>query len=65
MKDLDPHTVYIPAEDMQRANESIVGNFGGIGVQFYNYLDTALVVKVVPGVLRRRPEYRTGIASFG
>ncbi|KIO44456.1 MULTISPECIES: S41 family peptidase [Porphyromonadaceae] len=49
LKDLDPHTVYIPAEDMQRANESIVGNFGGIGVQFYNYLDTALVVKVVPG----------------
>ncbi len=29
LKDLDPHTVYIPAKDMQRANEGIVGNFGG------------------------------------
>lgn len=28
LKDLDPHTVYIPAKDMQRANEGIVGNFG-------------------------------------
>lgn len=49
LKDLDPHTVYIPAKDMQRANEGIVGNFGGIGVQFYKYLDTVTVVKVVPG----------------
>lgn len=49
LKDLDPHTVYIPAKDMQRANEGIMGNFGGIGVQFYQYMDTVLVVKVVPG----------------
>ncbi len=49
LKDLDPHTVYIPAKDMQRVNEEIVGNFGGIGVQFYKYLDTVTVVKVVPG----------------
>lgn len=49
LKDLDPHTVYIPAKDMQRANEGIVGNFGGVGVQFYKYLDTVTVVKVVPG----------------
>ena len=49
LKDLDPHTVYIPAKDMQRANEGIVGNFGGVGIQFYKYLDTVTVVKVVPG----------------
>lgn len=49
IKDLDPHTVYIPAKDMQRVNEEMVGNFGGIGVQFYKYLDTVTVVKVVPG----------------
>ena len=34
---------------MQRANEGIVGNFGGVGIQFYKYLDTVTVVKVVPG----------------
>ena len=49
IKDLDPHTVYIPAKDLQRVNEWMVGNFGGIGVQFYKYLDTVTVVKVVPG----------------
>lgn len=49
LKDLDPHTVYIPAKDMQRVNEEMVGNFGGIGVQFYKYMDTVTVVKVVPG----------------
>lgn len=49
IKDLDPHTIYIPAEDLQRVNEGMVGNFGGIGVQFYQYLDTVTVVKVVPG----------------
>ncbi|MDE6451299.1 MAG: PDZ domain-containing protein, partial [Odoribacter sp.] len=49
LKDLDPHTVYIPAKDMQRVNEDMVGNFGGIGVQFYKYQDTVTVVKVVPG----------------
>lgn len=49
IKDLDPHTVYIPAKDLQRVNEGMVGNFGGIGVQFYKYLDTVTVVKVVPG----------------
>ena len=49
LQDLDPHTVYIPAKDMQRVNEGIVGNFGGIGIQFYKYMDTVVVVKVVPG----------------
>lgn len=49
IKDLDPHTVYIPAKDMARVNEEMVGNFGGIGVQFYKYLDTVVVVKIVPG----------------
>lgn len=49
IKDLDPHTVYIPAKDMPRVNEEMAGNFGGIGVQFYKYRDTVMVVKVVPG----------------
>ncbi len=49
IKDLDPHTVYIPAKDMMRVNEEMVGNFGGVGVQFYKYMDTVVVVKVVPG----------------
>ncbi len=60
LKDLDPHTVYIPAKDMQRVNEEIVGNFGGIGVQFYKYLDTVTVVKVVPGGPAEKPRLLDG-----
>ena len=49
IKSLDPHTVYIPKKDMEKTNEEIVGNFGGIGVQFYKYQDTVTVVRVVEG----------------
>ncbi|WP_251623495.1 S41 family peptidase [Odoribacter lunatus] len=49
IKDLDPHTVYIPAEDLEKVNEDMVGNFGGIGVQFYKYQDTVTIIKVVEG----------------
>ncbi|MDR2130077.1 MAG: S41 family peptidase [Odoribacteraceae bacterium] len=49
LQGLDPHTVYIPAKAMQRTQESILGNFGGIGIQFYKYRDTVVVIKVVPG----------------
>ena len=42
---------------MQRVNEEMVGNFGGIGVQFYKYRDTVTVVKVVPG----GPSERAGL----
>lgn len=49
IKDLDPHTVYIPAKDLEKVNEGMTGNFGGIGVQFYKYRDTVTVVRVVPG----------------
>jgi carboxyl-terminal processing protease len=49
LKDLDPHTVYIPAKDLQRVNEDLKGNFGGIGVQFIRYQDTVAIVRVIPG----------------
>lgn len=60
IKDLDPHTVYIPAKDMQRVNEEMVGNFGGIGVQFYKYKDTVTVVKVIPGGPSEAADIRDG-----
>ena len=31
---LDPHSVYIPASELQEVNEDIQGNFQGIGVEF-------------------------------
>jgi carboxyl-terminal processing protease len=46
---LDPHSVYIPAEDLQSVNEELDGSFYGIGVQFILNNDTITVVEVVPG----------------
>ena len=49
LKDLDPHSSYIPANQRQRLNESLVGNFGGIGIRFMIYNDTLTVVDVING----------------
>jgi carboxyl-terminal processing protease len=49
LKELDPHSVYLSAEDLRRANESLMGAFEGIGVQFQIINDTIVVVSPVPG----------------
>jgi carboxyl-terminal processing protease len=49
LKRLDPHTVYIPASELQEVNEELEGNFGGIGVQFSIQNDTVMVVSVISG----------------
>jgi carboxyl-terminal processing protease len=49
LKDLDPHSVYIPAEDLKDANEALVGNFEGVGIQFNILDDTILVTNTIPG----------------
>jgi carboxyl-terminal processing protease len=46
---LDPHSSYIPAEDLQAVNEPLQGNFEGIGVEFHIQQDTIMVVHSVPG----------------
>ena len=45
---LDPHSVYIPASDLQEVNEDLEGNFKGIGVEFQIINDTVHVVNVLP-----------------
>ncbi|MBQ9546842.1 MAG: S41 family peptidase [Bacteroidales bacterium] len=49
LKDLDPHSMYIPAKDVQRTNESLVGNFDGIGITFQLVDDTICVGDVIVG----------------
>lgn len=49
LKKLDPHSVYIPAKDLARANEPLQGNFDGIGISFNMLTDTILVVSTIPG----------------
>ena len=46
---LDPHSSYIPSEDLQAMNEPLEGNFDGIGVEFHIQNDTIMVVSPVSG----------------
>lgn len=48
LEDLDPHSVYIPKEELQAMNEPLVGNFDGIGVEFNILRDTILIVNPIP-----------------
>ncbi len=45
---LDPHSVYISAKDLQKYNEPLVGNFSGIGIQFNLNNDTVAVINTIP-----------------
>lgn len=49
LEKLDPHSTYIPADDVDQANERIDGSFVGIGVRFNILRDTLLVVNPIPG----------------
>ncbi len=49
LQQLDPHSVYITAEQMASVNEEITGNFEGIGVQFNLHHDTVMVLNVIRG----------------
>ncbi|MBW6479462.1 MAG: S41 family peptidase [Bacteroidales bacterium] len=49
LRELDPHSVYLSAEELREANEPLIGSFDGIGVQFNIINDTIVVVSPVPG----------------
>jgi carboxyl-terminal processing protease len=49
LKELDPHSVYIPAASLQKSNEHLEGNFEGIGIHFNMETDTIIVVNVLSG----------------
>lgn len=49
LEELDPHSVYIPKEDLQQVNEPLKGNFEGVGIQFNILKDTIFVVTTISG----------------
>lgn len=59
MRELDPHSVYIPAREMQEVNEPLEGEFDGIGVMFNAATDTVIVLSVIPN----GPSAKAGIAA--
>ena len=59
LKQLDPHSTYIKAKDVERTTENLNGSFEGIGVQFNMVEDTLVVVQPVSG----GPSERMGIMA--
>lgn len=49
LRELDPHSTYVPARDVERSTENLKGSFDGIGVQFNMVDDTLVVVQPVAG----------------
>jgi carboxyl-terminal processing protease len=49
LKELDPHSVYIPAKEQEISEEEFRGNFEGIGVEFQIVDDTITVVTAITG----------------
>ena len=48
LSELDPHSEYIPAKMFDRVNESLEGEFDGIGIVFNAMTDTITVLSVIP-----------------
>lgn len=49
LSELDPHSSYISLDNIERVNESLNGNFEGIGIEFYILEDTIYVVGIIDG----------------
>ena len=59
VQQLDPHSIYIPAKDMQAVNEPLESEFDGIGVVFNIATDTVIVLNVVPS----GPSQKAGVQN--
>ncbi len=59
MKELDPHSVYLPPQDLKTSEESLQGGFDGIGIQFNVPNDTAIISNVISG----GPSEKAGLLS--
>ena len=47
--ELDPHSSYIPAKDLEAVNSDLKGSFSGIGIQFTIQQDTIHISNVIQG----------------
>ncbi len=56
---LDPHSVYIPKENLQAVTENMQGNFVGIGVEFRMINDSITVIQPIKG----GPSIKAGIKA--
>jgi carboxyl-terminal processing protease len=49
LAELDPHSVYLTAKELQSSNEALGGGFSGIGIEFNVLADTIIVVNTIVG----------------
>ena len=49
LKELDPHSTYVSAKDVEASMQELKGSFSGIGVQYMIYEDTVRVVRIIEG----------------
>lgn len=49
LSELDPHSSYIPAKNLEAVNDELKGSFSGIGIQFTIQEDTIHINNVIPG----------------
>ncbi|MEY2586399.1 MAG: hypothetical protein RLY11_248 [Bacteroidota bacterium] len=49
LEKLDPHSIYIPSQDVNEINEDLEGNFQGIGIEFNVMNDTVNVFNIIKG----------------
>ncbi|MGI6232640.1 MAG: S41 family peptidase [Prevotella sp.] len=59
LAELDPHSVYISADDVQKANDELKGSFSGIGVEFTIRQDTIHVQNVI----KNGPAEKAGVLA--
>lgn len=59
LSDLDPHSVYISAKEMQAANDDLKGSFSGVGIEFNIRQDTLHVQNVV----KNAPAEKAGLLA--
>ncbi|MCQ2343537.1 MAG: S41 family peptidase [Paludibacteraceae bacterium] len=57
LKELDPHSSYVPAAEVAESREGLEGNFEGIGVTFMMLNDTIMIDQVIQGC----PAEKSGI----
>ena len=47
LDNLDPHSTYIPKSELERVTNNMKGDFVGLGVNFYTYMDTITVIRTI------------------
>lgn len=60
LKELDPHSTYISAKDVESALQDLKGSFQGIGVQFSIQNDTVCILKIIESGPAQKVGLRAG-----